>query len=212
MGNAERATGGSGGFGRAEVGLPRTASGVRVGAGRRLGLMPLAFLAVACLFLGLGVGPAAAASTGGSSSPGAAVMALTSAADSQTGCRYVVPSLQSACAKAVSGEQNSGERPQYSLKLGDVWTHGDEALVRVVGTECGSTGSAGGTCQSNHDPSLKYANYSTYAGEYSAYVNGDGPFPFIFGCAKVGGRWYVMPLGNSFGPTTPPHAAESPGT
>lgn len=123
-------------------------------------------------------------SSSNSSGPGqiaAKYLAAYSKSDLKTACQYGEPAYQAECATAAGLGAYSGR----NLKVHQVVTSGDEALVAVTGTIC-----INGTCQTVSDPKSGMPNQTTtFSQAWNQAMNGNTSAATPM--KRVSGKWYI---------------------
>lgn len=131
----------------------------------------------------------------GHGSPAAANAGFLNASvkgDFEGACAYALPSEQPTC-KTLLGQSSTAVQGS-PLRVGNVVTNGNQALVTLLGTICAS----GAGCVTNTDPNAGLpANAAAFA---AAYENALNNFNLTQPCQQSGGQWYID-LGNNSGVT-----------
>ncbi|MDQ2850160.1 MAG: hypothetical protein M3Y49_05380 [Actinomycetota bacterium] len=123
-------------------------------------------------------------SSSNSSGPGqvaAKYLAAYSKSDLKTACQYGEPAYQAECATAAGLGAYSGK----DLKVHQVVTSGDEALVAVTGTICINS-----TCHTVSDPTSGMPNQTTpFDQAWGQAMNGN--ISAATPMKRVSGKWYI---------------------
>jgi hypothetical protein len=145
-------------------------------------------------YLGRGVSVVA---PGSDSAPGTLVtayVAVLNGSKVSAFCRYVEPSVQSACHKALAGVTSTDGASISHFRLGYAAIDGTRALVGLTGTNCNPDQKP--RCDTNTDPAALFSSHQSFGTLYSQALASQNPNTTantysLAPCVQVDSKWYI---------------------